>query len=68
MKDAVNGYGFIFRFITPLLLALLIYMFKGVEAEVKAITLALNNHIQHDVVEIKVNIAKITQRLDDMDD
>lgn len=57
-KDTINGWGSAFRFITPILLALVLFILTGMKDEIKDIrqtakelslttTIYNTNHLQH---------------------
>jgi len=68
--DKVNGVGYWFRFITPLMVGVLI-MLAGMAiskmdslcASLDGVKVLINNHIQHDVTEMKLSIARIETTL-----
>ncbi len=62
----VNGIGAILRFVTPVMVGILMAMVaqdmnmrKAMELKVDNINISLNNHLQHDVADIKSSLMRI---------
>lgn len=59
LKDTINGFGILFRFITPVMVGLVMTMVAWLHADVKAVKLAITNHLVHDVSDIKERLARV---------
>ena len=57
--EKVNGFGILFRFITPFMVAISVVMMTYISTDIRNMKLSLDNHLQHDVSEIKERLARI---------
>jgi len=57
--DKMNGWGVIFRFITPLMVFIIAGMMTYILNDIREMKISLNNHLQHDVADIRERIARI---------
>ncbi len=67
-KDKINGWGSVFRFITPILLTIALFIISGIKTEIKdvktdtckrldSIVLQFTNHLEHHRV-LEVGLAE----------
>jgi len=66
----INGVGIWMRFVTPLLIGILLMMgnmilgrLASLEVAISQLNGALSNHLQHDVSELRERLARIEERL-----
>ena len=63
-KEGMELVGIVLRFITPLLIGLLLMMASDVKQELKGLKVEMNNHLVHDVADMKADLAVIKNKLD----
>jgi hypothetical protein len=56
-KDNLNGIGVILRFITPILITLILYIISGIKEDIKDLKVDMKNHLCHHQ-ELEVNLEK----------
>ena len=61
--DKVNGWAVILRFILPGMVAIMLYWMGEIRTDVRAMELALSNHLFTDVSGIKERLASIEAKL-----
>jgi len=57
IKDKINGYGVLFRFITPILIALILFILTQIVGNINDLKVLFNNHLEHHRV-IEVSFAE----------
>ena len=45
--NRINGYGAILRFITPLLLAIALFILKDIKSDLREVKQSFTNHLEH---------------------
>ena len=54
-KDKINGVGSLFRFITPVLITIVIFILGQILSDTKELKNLFGNHLEHHrVIEIKI--------------
>jgi len=56
-KDNLNGIGVVLRFITPILITLILYIISGIKEDIKDLKIDMKNHLYHHQ-ELEVNLEK----------
>jgi len=56
-KDNLNGIGVVLRFITPILITLILYIISGIKEDIKDLKVDMKNHLYHHQ-ELEVNLEK----------
>ena len=62
--DKINGYGVLLRFITPLLLGIILALHTYMLNDVQDIKRNITNHINHDFISVMERLATIETQLD----
>ncbi len=63
-KDRINGFGIVLRFITPVMVGLVMTMIVWLHDDIKAVKLAVTNHLVHDVSDMKERLARVETAVD----
>ena len=54
-KDSINGWGQVFRFITPVLITLVLFILTGIKQDVGELKSHFTNHLSdHKQIELKL--------------
>ncbi len=55
-KDKINGYGSLFRFITPVLITIAIFMLTWILNDTRELKICFANHLEHHrVIEVQIS-------------
>ena len=64
MAQRINGVGILFRFVTPIMVGILLAITSGFLSEMRWLRNALDNHLQTDVADIRERLARIEAQLE----
>ena len=64
LKDKINGYGLVLRFVTPALLGLSLFVLNYITADLRLIHKKLDNHIEHEMRDICERITSLETKID----
>lgn len=65
-KERINGYGMVLRFVTPVLITLVLYILTSVKDDIRELKLHFTNHLssyQRNCVEVEGRLKSIETEL-----